>query len=325
MKKSLTMRRILVGTITSFFLFALCLPASAAVTRSTLNVDPVGDFVVTPGKNEIFLDPGQASIETITITNRVNKKMSFEIQIEDFIGSEDPQTPVVLLEDGSPSPYSLKEFITPEILTFDLEFGERISIPVTISLPTDVEPGGYYGAVIISNKPSVEAEASKGGARAISRIGSLLLVRASGEVFEEGSLQGFKVGGPKKLFYEQLPESFEISFRNSGNVHLVPHGLISITNIFGKKVADLEVDAYFALPQALRYREIVWNPEDIFAFGRYTANLGLYSGYGEEINHTEVSFWVIPWKIILPVLVVLILLFSLFRYGMSKFEFKKKR
>jgi hypothetical protein len=309
----------------SVFLLAafMGVSASADVVRTQLTVDNTNDFVVEPGKTEIFLNPGESIKKNITVTNRVNKKVTFKIVIEDFVGTEDSNNPVKLLGDEV-GPYSLKNLVKPEISEFTLNFGEKISIPVQVSIPETAEPRGYYGAIVVSNQPSADAggqvdPGTEGKSKLISRIGSLLLVRVNGLGKESGQLEDLKLIGPKKLFYEGRPEGFEILFRNDGNVHLVPSGTITIKNLLGKVVDELPVDGYFALPDSLRYREVRWN--DGFSFGRYTAKVSLYRGYGNESDTDTVSFWILPWKILLSIFAVLAILFLIFR----KFEFKRKK
>lgn len=299
---------------------------SLAYTKTNIDVTPQNDFVVEPGKTEVFLNPGESMVKNISVTNRINKTVRFKLSTEDFVGTNDAKQPVVLLGDTN-SPYSLKDFIVPEIKEFSLEFGEKITIPITVSVPSNSEPKGHYGALIISNDPEkLEGEASKeteGKTRIISRIGSLFLLRINGEGKEEGNIDSFKVIGPTQMFYSSRPTGFEIAFKNTGNVHLVPYGTITIKNIFGQVINTLPVDAYFVLPNSIRYREIAWS--DGFSLGRYTANLSLYKGYNNEYAEAKVAFWVIPWKILVPVFLGIILLVSLFYYILTRFELRKKQ
>ena len=298
---------------------------SLAYTKTKINVTAQNDFVVEPGKTEVFLNPGESVVKNISVVNRVNKTVRFKLSAEDFVGTDDPNQPLVLLGDTN-SPYSLKDFIVPEIAEFSLEFGEKITIPVTVSVPTNAEPRGYYGALIISNDPDkLSAETTKeveGKTRLISRIGSLFLLRINGEGREQGNIEGFKAIGPTKMFYSQRPTGFEIAYKNTGNVHLVPYGTINIKNIFGQVIKTLPVDAYFALPNSTRYREVNWTPG--FSLGRYTANLSLYKGYNNEYAESKFAFWVIPWKILIPVFLGIMLVIALFYYILTRFELRKK-
>ena len=296
-----------------------------AFEKTKLNLPAQNDFVVEPGKTEIFVNPGETVTKSITITSRINKTVKFKLTTEDMIGTTDSESPIKLLGDEV-GPYSIKDLIKPEVSEFSLDLGEKITIPVTISVPTDAEPRGYYGALIVSNEPEILEEGqttqAEGKARLISRIGSLFFLRINGEGKEVGNLEDFKIIGPSKTFYEERPSGFEISFKNTGNVHLVPHGIITIKNILGKEVGSIPVDAYFSLPDSVRYREVFWSKGT--GLGRYTANLSLYPGFGNDNQEMSVAFWIIPWKILIAIFIGLVITISFVYYILTRFEIKKK-
>lgn len=324
MPTPVTLRGVLFGLIVLGFLS----PALSvfAVSRTQLTVQPLNDFVLEPGKAEVFVNPGETVTRYISVTSRIAEESNFQIVIEDFKGSDDPNAPVVLLGNER-GPYSLKDFLNPEIDAFSLKLGEKITIPVELSIPADTPPGGYYGAVIVSNtnRDLTEGQSAdaQGQTQVISRVGVLFLVRVNGEVTEAGSLEDFKLLGPESSFRQSPPTGFEVLFRNSGNVHLVPHGKITVTNLIGTIVDSLPVDAYFALPDALRYREVPWDSPR-FMLGRYVAELEFYKGYGDDIESRTISFWVLPLRIVIPVLIGIFLLALLIYYVGRRFELKKR-
>lgn len=300
---------------------------AAAFQKSKVDIGTFNDFVVEPGKTEIFLNPGESAVKNITITNRIDRTVKFILTTEDMAGTNDPKTPVKLLGDEK-GPYSLKNLIVPEISEFTLEKGEKIVIPVTVTVPIDAEPRGYYGALVVSNEPEVFGDSNttetEAKTRFISRIGSLFLLRINGEGKESGYLDNFKIIGPSKVFYQERPKGFEVSFKNDGNVHLVPHGKITIKNMTGKNVGEIPVDAYFALPDSLRYREVYWTEGT--GLGRYTATISLYKGYGSESDNDvkTIAFWIIPWKTLAIGFAGIFVLVSLIYYILTRFELKKK-
>lgn len=321
------MKKIILGII---MLVIFSTGETTMAFERTKNPDMIvnNDFVVEPGKTEIFINPGESVVKNINVINRIGKTFKFKLTTEDMVGTNDPQSPIKLLGDER-GPYTLRNYIVPEITEFTLEQGERIVIPITISIPLDAEPRGFYGALIVSNEPEVLGTAenpkeAQGSARLISRIGSLFLLRINGEGKESGALENFKIIGPSKALYQERPKGFEIAFKNDGNVHLVPHGMVTIKNITGKTISSIPVDAYFALPDSIRYREVYWKPGT--GLGRYTATLSLYKGYGSEGENATatLSFWIIPWKLLIITFIGLILLVSFVYYILTRFELKKK-
>jgi hypothetical protein len=293
-----------------------------ASTITTTGAVESGDFVIEPGKIEVRVDPGQTVVRDIAVISRLSKKTNFKLTTEDFVGSQNPQTPVVLLGDDK-SPYSFKNNLTPDTENFSLSLGQKITIPVTISVPKDAQPGGYYASVIVSNIPSEDfSKVTAGKTKIITRLGVLFFVRVNGPVKESGALSDFRAEGPSFGFIQKGPITFQMLFKNEGSVHLVPYGSISIKNMLGSKVAQIPIDAYFALPNSLRYREVFWNKE--LLLGRYTAHLTLHRGYGTEVDEQTIAFWVIPWMYIGYVFLFFCGLAFIFYFLSRKFEFKRK-
>lgn len=291
-----------------------------AARISDLNVDNRNDFVLEPGKIEIFINPGETTTRNISVINRINRNVEFKVETEDFIGSDNVNTPVILLGNEK-SPYSFKDNLVPETDTFNLKFGQKIELPITITAPEDAQPGGYYSSVIVSGLPSSNAAEGEAGAKIISRVAVLFFVRVNGPVNQQGQLDDFRIEGGKS-FMQKGPINFEILFKNEGTVHLVPYGMVRIKNIFGKEVGKVPVDAYFSLPESLRYRQVVWGQEKLL--GRYTAELTLNRGYEGKEDIAKIAFWVIPWMYIVIVLVVIFVLTLLWKFVTSRFEFKRK-
>lgn len=279
------------------------------------------DFVVGPGKTELTLQPGQSATVNVLATNRTGETRTFFIETEDFKGSHNTEQTVVFLGDER-GPYSLKDYLRVPSYRFDLEHGERATIPVIVSVPLDAEPGGKYGSLIISTT-SKEGEKRVGSASTalISRVGTLFFVTVPGEVERNGSLENFKTKTGRKIFGGG-PIGFEILFRNTGSVHLNPYGEIRITNLLGKEVEAFEIDPWFAMPDSLRLREVSWERDWIF--GIYTAHASINRGYDDIIDESNFTFLVIPWKIALGVFLAVIIFVLLLRFIFRRFEFKRK-
>lgn len=298
------------------------LSSKAFSTEELGDKSVVGDFVVGPGKQEVFMNPGETKVVEMKITNRTGEIQKFEMDVEDIAGSRDLRDTVKLLGNER-GPYSLRDYMTIEQPKFTLEHAERARVFVTISVPFDAEPGGLYGSVLtkITSKPAGEGTGAAGAA-IVSRIGTLFFVRVAGEVAEDGLLKEFSIGPDDKKFLAGGPVNFHILFENNGSVHLNPYGLITIKNVTGETVGEREVEPWFVLPDSLRLRELGWDRP--LLIGRYTATAQINRGYDDIIDESTISFWILPWKLILLVIVILVVLVLLIYFVMSKFEIRKK-
>jgi hypothetical protein len=155
----------------------------------------------------------------------------------------------------------------------------------------------------------------------IARVGSLIFLTVRGETIREGEVTDVSTVDDK-LWYESGPIDIGILFENTGSVHLNPYGEISITNMFGEQVGFVELEPWFVLPKSLRLREITWDRE--FLLGRYTATVLVNRGYDDVVDERVITFWVLPWKIVGGVFLILFIVIFTIRAFLRTFEFKRK-
>jgi len=308
------------------FFGGLCIDSVNAYLIEDLNLATTGNMIIGPGKTELLLSPGDSYTIEVTATNTTGQTKIVNFTTEDLAASNDPNTLLEFLgtEKG---PYSLKDYVKPEADSLTLQAGQRVRMPVTITIPEDAAPGGLYGSIMVAaeNLPSetpVEEGKVAGQVSLITRVAVLLFVRIEGDVLESSYLKSFTVD---KNFYEKGPVTFNITSANTGNVYLSPHGVIEIKDMLGRKIDSREIEAWFTLPKSERTREILWNSN--FLFGRYTAVLSLYRGYMNETDIADtmtINFWVLPWKVLSIALIVLILAIWILVWIFSHIQWKKQ-
>ena len=282
----------------------------------------VGDFVVGPGRTELSVAPGETVVTEISVTNRISDNREFRLEIEDITGSPDGSSPLIIVEDAE-GPYSLRDYVSFPSDTFTLGLGERAWIPVQITIPPNIDPGGLYGTILVSTVQMSDQSGTDAAPRnpIIARVGSHIFVNIRGETDVSGQTIGIQTL-PTQLWFESGPITFGLSYENNGSVHLNPYGEISIRNMFGQEVGYIEIEPWFVLPQSLRTREITW-PKEVL-FGRYTAVATVNRGYDDVLDEVRVSFWVLPWKQVSLLFVGLFIVVFLTRLFFRTFEFKKK-
>ncbi|MFT5036704.1 MAG: hypothetical protein ACI9VM_000267 [Candidatus Azotimanducaceae bacterium] len=300
-------------------------PAVAPYKLEALIGDKIlGDFVLSPGKVELEIAPGESKTVLLGVSNRMAEARIFNFDVEDVNGSKDINRSVLLLGDDT-GPYTLKDYISIPHATFELDRNLRAVVPVTVSIPEDAEPGGRYGSVLVNTltqQANTGLESNTAPSPAIvSRIGALFFVTIPGEANESGGLQDFSTFNNQKWF-QNGPIDFQMVYENSGSIHLNPYGELRIWNMLNEEVGFVELEPWFTLPQSLRLRDVSWDRE--LLYGRYTATLKLNRGYDDIVDEQTITFWVIPWKIVLGGLAVLFVLFFITRGFFRKFEFKRK-
>lgn len=284
--------------------------------------DVYNDFVVGPGKVELTLRPGESRVVEVTVANRMGNDRTFTLAAEDFVGSSKPDETITLLGNDH-SPYTLRDFLLPEVSEFTIQSGTRARIKVTVSVPKDAEPGGRYGSVLVGtvSVPQSGSAGVAGGTAIVSRIGVLFFITVPGEVAQSGTLTDFDTI-TKRHFFDHGPIAFSLSYENTGNIHQNPYGVIDIANLSGKSIAQIPVDPWYAMPQSLRIREVNW--DRAFLFGRYVATARINRGYGDIVDERSTVIWVLPWKIMLGIVLGLALLVALMKFLVTHFEIRRK-
>jgi len=76
------------------------------------------------------------------------------------------------------------------------------------------------------------------------------------------------------------------------------------------------------MPNSLRYREVKWDRK--LGIGRYTATLFLNRGYNNIIDTAKITFWILPWKIILITAALFFIIIFVVWWIATHFEIRRK-
>jgi hypothetical protein len=287
------------------------------VSTSRIEAQEAGEKValsISPLNFEFTINPGETREDVVKVTNPDSEKtQTITMAVEPFRGDETGQVTVLDEEEDDPA-YSLKQWVTISPKTFTLKPRETRVVTFKTVVPKNAEPGGKYGAIVASTE---RGEIGQTGAVTVQKVGSLVLLTVQGFIQYNASARDFytvnntediRDRSPQSL-YEKSPVYFLTRLHNNGTVHIKPKGFITISNIFGKKVADIEVPAKNVLPGSDRAQVVEWNDAKM---GRYTATMVLnYGDKNQQITATT-SFTVFPWKTGVPIIVgVLVLLWFL--------------
>lgn len=265
-------------------------------------------FKVSPVIDEITVNKGSTVTETIYVTN-VDKNVAViaEPIVNDFTASTDESgQPEVMFKGGSSPVDSFKSIVKP-VSSVTIQPGQVAPVYVVISIPKNAESGGYYGIVrFVSGYGN-----SNGGNLSLSAsVGTLFLVTVPGNLVESLQPVTFSAadnGSTGHLFINAKKLSVISRLKNTGNIHVAPFGLVTISH--GSKVIEQyqfndSVPRGNILPDSIRkftdsLKNTNWS-------GKYT--IAAYLGYGTEGNllTLKTTFWVIPtWFLVLAIIVIL--------------------
>lgn len=295
--------------------------ASTAHAQTTITGDGQALEIAPPVLN-LKGDPGETIKAPLSLRDVSAGKLLVKNEINDFTAAGEDGTPKILVEPGETSPYSIKTWISP-LPEITLKPKEVQQLIVNITIPKNAAPGGYYGVIRFTAQAP---ELTETGVALSASLGTLVLLRVNGTAKESASVEEFYVAsnGNRGSLFESAPLQFFERIKNEGNVHEQPRGQITIKDMFGQKLANLNVNLENrnVLPASIRKFEQPLDESVIgnkILFGYYTADLAISYGNGQE-STAKLSFWVIPYKIIAAVIVGLIVAFFLFRFGLRRYN-----
>jgi hypothetical protein len=158
-------------------------------------------------------------------------------------------------------------------------------------------------------------------------LGTLVLLRVNGDAKESMSIEQFSTtkNGENMWLFESQPITFLTRVKNTGSTHEQPTGQIAIKDMFGNAVANVNVNLNQnnVLPASTRRFDAPLDSSvvgDRFLFGRYTADLKLTYGTSGQTLTESTSFWVIPYRLVAFAIILLIVLFVVFRIGLRRYN-----
>ena len=278
---------------------------------------------IAPPVLNITADPGQTVTSQISLRDISSGKLVVKGQVNDFMAAGEDGTPKILLEENDQNPYSLKAWVSP-LQQLTLEPRQIKNLPIVIKVPANASPGSYYGVVRFT---ATAPELQDTGVSLSASLGALVFLRVNGAAKEGVEVVSFTMnnGGKPATLFESTPVKFVERLKNTGNVHEQPAGQITISDMFGNKIANVNINLppRSILPQSIRKFEQPLDSEvigDKVLFGRYTAKLLVTYGSNKQTVASSITFWIVPWRLIGTIILGLIVAFFLLRYGLKRYN-----
>ena len=279
---------------------------------------------IAPPLLYLSANPGQSIIAKIYLRDISSGPLYVSTTTDDFVAQGNSGAPKILLNETSLDPYSLKNYVVP-IQSLLLQPKQIKILNFQINVPPNASPGGHYGVIRFTATPP-SLNGSSGVALSAS-LGALILLTVNGHIVENLVVHQFNVAqsGQTGSFFQSAPLNFNELLSNTGNEHVVPTGLLTITDMFGHKLAVMDINRSQGnvLPASSRLFTQTVNSNVIGnkrLFGRYTASISLLYGSSNKKLTATLVFWVIPWQEILILLIALIGGFFLLRWLIRRYN-----
>ena len=291
------------------------------------------NVITSPLPIKIATEPGKHVETELRIKNQGNEAEGINVGLMKFKGNS--KTGVAdLLDLEKNDPVAAWVHFTPQ--QFLAQPDVWYTIKMTIDVPSTASLGYYLAATF--------SPASVPGGRNVTTLkgsaATLVLLNVKG-ANEQRKLTISDFTSQHKV-YEYLPASFTVKVHNQGNVYISPVGNVFITK-GAKSVSTLDFNdaGGSVLPDSTRNFELQWrsgfpvfqdhledgktvvtkkgNKQDLkwnftqinkFRFGKYTAKLLIAydDGTRDVPLQSTLSFWVIPWKLMIVVFLILLVI-----------------
>ena len=251
-------------------------------------------IAISPLTFEITANPGDTITNAVRIYNPNPDPLNVSLHVEDIAPSG--ETGQALIEAAESTGYSIAAWTLIDRAELTIPSGIAELTNFTVRIPANAEPGGHYGAITAEARGGAVAGS---GAAIAQKVAALLLISVAGDVNEALSLVDFT--GPSGVVTDASLITLLSRFENSGSVHLKPRGFVTVTDMFGRELAQVALDQRNVLPNTKRIIETDWQPEG-FVFGRVNAQLTAIYGSANEPLAASVEFWVLPMNVFGPVL-----------------------
>lgn len=266
-------------------------------------------FSITPFFQEIILERDQKeTVFFLTVENTTNAPAIFRVSVLDF-GALDESGGVAFLGASDPErKYGLASWISLEKDALVLNPGEKQNIRVAVENKESLSPGGHYAAIFLKMEPDKAPAGENASSVAFNQsLASLVFTRKLG-----GEIYGLEFKGQemqKQLL--QNPAGTKLRFQNTGNVHIVPRGIVKVVDPFGREVLRGIINSGSAiiLPETFRVFPVSLKKIAPILFpGRYAVSVEYRYDGKDDFAVEKFKFNFIPASFFATLLII----FSLF-------------
>jgi hypothetical protein len=326
-----TTTRALICCLALLLIFSLALPRLA---RAQPTSPDSFSLIVAPSPIVATVNPGQVTTEQLKIINNAGQPENLQIGLRSF--SFNNTTGQIKFSDSVPSDVS--SWVSFDNPKFTLDSGQMLNEQIKLAIPKDA--GFSYSFAVVISRQNTPASTSSGQVLKGALADFMLL-----NVNRPGAVRSLKVESftANRHLYSWLPVNFSIRFKNTGNTIVQPNGNIFIQRSRNSKTpidtfavnpgqgyilpgTDRTITAawsdgfpvYKTIANAIgtSSQRLTWNWADLskLRLGRYYAELvAIYNNGHQDIPvQGQVSFWVLPWALMLILaLVLLLILFAI--------------
>ena len=312
-----------------------------SITEAQEDISP--KLMIAPHTFELDVFAGETRKERIKVYNQSDVAIPISTRIVDFTAEEESGYMIFDESVSNPS-IAARKWIKIENPKFILDPKEVVEVKFSIEVPKDAESGGHY-AVILFDATLPDFYFKEDQPKVTPSLGALVMLSVKTlnleptaesqkiEIVEFGIPKEQKIKGLEEAIttafqiiprvqaasiniVEKSPSGFTLRIKNNDIFHHKLEGKLLISNMFGKKIGEMQIKSTTILPGKIRKFPIEFRPEipkylkwlpawfsnllvQNASFGSYHAVLGLSEEKEGLVINQTLGFWALPWKLIL--------------------------
>ena len=247
------LKRIILGAFALMMLGASFAPAVSVYAEDSSD-KPI-HLQISPVKQKLKLEPGQSKVSSIKVRNIGTEKFTYRVSVSPYSVKDEKYNADYesTTKDYTKMPNWIK--IDEKLKTGVLEPKTEVDVPFTITVPSDIYPGGQYAAIMAETE---DGSSENSVIKTINRLGMILYADiVSGSI----NIDGKVVNNSVSSFILEPPLTVSSTVENAGNfettatytVKIWPFG--SSETVFSNEDSPMKLDI---IPKTRRYNTITW-------------------------------------------------------------------
>lgn len=296
--------------------------------HATAQNKKTGGITISPASQEIVVkkDEGEKGGSFMVINNN-DVVETFELSTVDM-GALDDTGGVAFsgLSQDYQRKYGLAKWVVLSRNLVTIAPKGRETVAFTIKNDDSLSPGGHYGALIVRRARDRGGEPKRRIALSPEAASLLFLRKVGGEVY---GLALTRISSNDNLWH--LPSEVNLPFKNEGNTHVVPRGIVRIKTASGEEIAKgiINPESSVILPEHTRNFTVTLRSQTRVIWpGKYHVEVAYRYDGREHFSYQGTTFYTANLRVVmmgLGVLAILSLVIYKTRRHIRKFSRRVRR
>ncbi|MER5714836.1 DUF916 domain-containing protein [Streptomyces sp. NPDC002132] len=267
-------------------------PPARAADNGSWSVNPLSATVAERPYFYVSADPGQTIEDTVVVTNKTDTPLTFRLYAADAYNTE--RDGGFAVRTAGERMRGVGAWAKPAKDRVTVPGRGTATVPFTIRVPEDAEPGDHPGAIV-----ALDERVEKGGAGVAlgvrRAVGARVYLQVGGPTLPALTVEDVRVEQSRPLVpgFGDSEATISYTLRNTGNVTLNPKVELRARGLFGRTLLsrDLKRIPSELLPGQRVHLSEPWHGAPQLDWGKVT----LTASAREARESASAGFFAVPW------------------------------